>query len=230
MPARKILVIDDERSVRDMIVFVLARDGYDVCEASDAEAGAASLAHTPFDLLLLDWILPGTQGIELLMTLRADPASKSLPIIMLTARASERDKVEALDGGADDYIAKPFAVRELLARINAVLRRRSPVASPTVITADRLLLDKEREQVSIDGVPVKLRRSEFVLLSFLLTNPDRAYSREELVAALGDVSDLSGPRMVDVRVSRLREALEPYSCDQFIQTVRSAGYRFSTLI
>jgi two-component system, OmpR family, phosphate regulon response regulator PhoB len=228
MNTKRILIVDDECAIREMIAFSLQRAGFEAHEASDAEAALDRMAEAPFDLLLVDWMLPGMSGLDLLIRLRKATVRPGVPVVMLTARTSERDKVAALDHGADDYLTKPFALRELLARVRAVLRRRGEPnsAERNVIEAAELSVDLGNRQVSVGGRVVALRPAEYRLLLFLMSHPERVYTREQLLSAQGERD--RNLRNVDVQVRRLRHALEQFSCDRFIQTVHSAGYRFST--
>jgi two-component system, OmpR family, phosphate regulon response regulator PhoB len=228
MKAKRILIVDDERAIRDMIAFGLLRAGFEVQQAPDAEAALTRMAESRFDLLLVDWMLPGMNGLDLLVLLRKSTAHQGIPVMMLTARIAENDKVAALDHGADDYLTKPFALQELLARVRAVLRRheRLELSERSIIEAGGLSLDVGNQQVTIDGRIVALRPAEYRLLSFLMSHPEKVYSREQLLSVQGEGERKL--RNVDVQVRRLRHALEQAFCDRFIQTVHSAGYRFST--
>jgi two-component system phosphate regulon response regulator PhoB len=227
MAPKKVLIVEDEAPIRQMIAFNLTRAGYEVAEAQDCSSARAQIADARPDLLLVDWMLPDSSGLELTRSLRRDEASRELPIIMLTARAEERDKVSGLEGGADDYITKPFSARELLARINALLRRASPL-DDVVLEAGRLRLDAAGHRVWIGESEVPLGPTEYRLLKFLLEHQDRVFSRGQLLDQVWGRNVYVEERTVDVHVRRLRQALEPLGADGYVQTVRGAGYRLST--
>ena len=226
MTASKILIVEDERAIREMIAFHLSRAGYEVVEAEDCRTARALLADEQPDLALVDWMLPDMSGLELTRMLKRDKDYEDLSIIMLTARADERDKISGLDGGADDYITKPFSPRELIARIQAVLRRtNSPLEK--MQSAGVLELDAPGHRFSATGVELKLGPTEYRLLEFLMTHPDRVYSRSQLLDRVWGANVYVEERTVDVHVRRLRKALSGTTADEYIQTVRGAGYRFS---
>ena len=227
MAAHKILIVEDEQPIREMIAFHLSRAGYETLEAADCRAARQLLADERPDLALVDWMLPDSSGLELTRMLKRDKDYEDLAIIMLTARAEERDKISGLDGGADDYITKPFSPRELLARIQAVLRR-SGNSGDEAVNAGVLELDNAGHRVLASGSEIKLGPTEFRLLQFLMTHPDRVYSRAQLLDRVWGANVYVEERTVDVHVRRLRKALIPGSADDYIQTVRGAGYRFST--
>ena len=224
---QKILIVEDEQPIREMVAFHLARAGYTVLEAPDCKTARVILANERPDLALIDWMLPDMSGLELTRLLKRDEEFNELSVIMLTARAEERDKVSGLDGGADDYVTKPFSPRELIARIQAVLRR-TQVAGDDLQNAGVLELDAAGHRVSASGQAVKLGPTEFRLLEFLMTHPDRVYSRGQLLDRVWGANVYVEERTVDVHVRRLRKALSETIADQYIQTVRGAGYRFST--
>lgn len=224
---QKILIVEDEQPIREMVAFHLARAGYTVLEAPDCKTARVILANERPDLALIDWMLPDMSGLELTRLLKRDEEFDELSVIMLTARAEERDKVSGLDGGADDYVTKPFSPRELIARIQAVLRR-TQVAGDDLQNAGVLELDAAGHRVSASGQAVKLGPTEFRLLEFLMTHPDRVYSRGQLLDRVWGANVYVEERTVDVHVRRLRKALSETIADQYIQTVRGAGYRFST--
>jgi two-component system phosphate regulon response regulator PhoB len=227
MPEKQILIVEDERPIREMIAFGLRRQGFDVREAADVASARAEIADHRPDLVLIDWMLPDMSGLELTRALKRDKDTRELPIIMLTARAEEHDKVLGLDGGADDYVTKPFSPRELLARINAVLRRVPGGTNDEVIEAEGLALDAASHRVTVGGRTVQLGPTEYRLLSFFMTHPERVYSRAQLLDRVWGGNVYVEERTVDVHIRRLRKALEPFAYDRFIQTVRGAGYRFS---
>jgi two-component system phosphate regulon response regulator PhoB len=227
MTASKILIVEDEVPIREMIAFHLGRAGYETLEAGDCRSARQLLADERPDLALIDWMLPDMSGLELTRTLKRDKGYEDLGIIMLTARADEFDKVAGLEGGADDYVTKPFAPRELIARIQAVLRRASS-SNDEIIVAGVLELDTKGHRVTAAGHEIRLGPTEYRLLQFLMTHADRVYSREQLLDRVWGANVYVEERTVDVHVRRLRKALMTNAADTYIQTVRSAGYRFST--
>ncbi len=226
--AATILVVEDEPAIQTLIAINLRRAGHEVVTALDAETAQRQVNEALPDLILLDWMLPGMSGLELARRLRADPRSRPVPIIMLTARGDERDKVQGLETGADDYVTKPFSPRELLARIQAVLRRRAPEASEDAVELGGLRVDPTSHRVSAAGRPVSLGPTEFRLLHFLITHPERVHARSQLLDQVWGDHVFVEERTVDVHIRRLRGALEPTGLDSLIQTVRGSGYRFST--
>jgi two-component system phosphate regulon response regulator PhoB len=228
MSAKQILIVEDERPIREMIAFGLRRGGFEVREVADVSAARASIADRRPDLVLVDWMLPDMSGLELTRALKRDKETQELPIIMLTARAEEQDKVVGLDSGADDYVTKPFSLRELLARINAVLRRSGNGSADEVIEAEGLVLDAASQRVTAGDQVVPLGPTEYRLLSFFMTHPERVYSRAQLLDRVWGGNVYVEERTVDVHIRRLRKALEAFNYDRFIQTVRGSGYRFST--
>jgi two-component system phosphate regulon response regulator PhoB len=226
MPAEKILIVEDEQAIREMIAFHLSRAGYETFEAADCREARLLLTDNRPDLALVDWMLPDSSGLELTRMLKRDREFEDLAIIMLTARAEERDKVSGLEGGADDYITKPFSPRELLARIQAVLRRVNSSASE-IISAGVLQLDATGHRVVAAGTEIKLGPTEYRLLHFLMTHAERVYSRAQLLDRVWGANVYVEERTVDVHVRRLRKALAEAGGDRHIQTVRGAGYRFS---
>jgi two-component system phosphate regulon response regulator PhoB len=228
MSAKQILVVEDERPIREMIAFGLRRAGFEVREAADARSGRAELANKRPDLLLVDWMLPDTSGLEFTRALKRDRETREVPVIMLTARAEEGDKVAGLEGGADDYITKPFSPRELLARINAVLRRTAPAEGTEPIDVEGLVLDQSSQRVSSGERTVALGPTEYRMLAFFMTHPERVYSREQLLDRVWGGNVYVEERTIDVHIRRLRKALEEFGYDRLIQTVRGSGYRFSS--
>jgi two-component system phosphate regulon response regulator PhoB len=210
-----------------MIAFGLRRAGFEVREAADARSGRAEVANKLPDLLLVDWMLPDTSGLEFTRALKRDRETREVPIIMLTARAEEGDKVAGLEGGADDYITKPFSPRELLARINAVLRRTTPVEGTERIDIEGLVLDQSSQRVSSGERTVALGPTEYRMLAFFMTHPERVYTREQLLDRVWGGNVYVEERTIDVHIRRLRKALEEFGYDRLIQTVRGSGYRFS---
>ncbi len=227
MANKLILVVEDERAVRELIAFGLKRAGYEVAEAQDCRAARVEIANKRPDLILLDWMLPDMSGIELARQLKKGADTRELPIIMVTARAAEGDKVSGLDGGADDYITKPFSPRELTARIQAVLRRAAPGATGDQLECDGLLLDTVGHRVSSGGQNIVLGPTEYRLLEFFMRNVDRVFSRAQLLDRVWGGDVYVEERTIDVHIRRLRQALEPVALDRLVQTVRGAGYRFS---
>ncbi len=224
----KILIVDDEPAIREMVRFSLESDGFEVTEAGYADEAREQIANNKPDLMLLDWMLPGRSGLELALELRRDPATRGLPIIMLTARNEEHDKVKGLDTGTDDYITKPFSPRELVARIKAVLRRSLLVGDGQQVEVDGLHLDRESHRVSINDKIVDIAPTEFRLLEFFMTHRDRVFSRAQLLDHVWGDKVYVEERTVDVHIRRLRIILEASGHDRLIQTVRGVGYRFSS--
>ena len=224
---QKILIVDDEPAIREMVRFSLESAGFQVTEAGYADQARDQIAGNRPDLMLLDWMLPGRSGLELALELRRDPATRGLPIIMLTARNEEHDKVKGLDTGTDDYITKPFSPRELVARIKAVLRRSFTVSDNRQVEIEGLHLDRESHRVSIKGRNIDVAPTEFRLLEFFMTHRDRVFSRSQLLDQVWGDKVYVEERTVDVHIRRLRIILEASGHDRLIQTVRGVGYRFS---
>lgn len=227
MTASKILIVEDETPIREMIVFHLARAGYETLEAPDCRVARQLLVDEQPDLALIDWMLPDMSGLELTRMLKRDKENADLAIIMLTAKAEEFDKIAGLESGADDYITKPFSPRELVARIQAVLRRAGSGDSETV-SAGVLEIDIAGHRVNANGQEIRLGPTEYRLLKFLMTHPDRVFSRTQLLDRVWGANVYVEERTVDVHVRRLRKALVEQAADNYIQTVRGSGYRFST--
>lgn len=227
MAETRILVVEDEQPIRDLIAFGLRRAGFQVALAEDCQAARAGIADRRPDLMLVDWMLPDMSGLELTRQLRKDPNTRDIPVVMLTARAEESDKVTGLEGGADDYMTKPFSARELVARIQAVLRRTAPADEEGRVEFAGLTLDQAGHRILADGRPVSVGPTEYRLLSFLMTHPDRVYARSQLLDRVWGGNVYVEERTVDVHIRRLRKALEASGYDRFVQTVRGAGYRFS---
>lgn len=225
--AAKILVVEDEPAIQTLIAVNLKRAGHDVVGALDAESAQRQINEALPDLILLDWMLPGMSGLDLARRLRSDVRTRGVPIIMLTARGDERDKVQGLETGADDYVTKPFSPRELLARIQAVLRRRAPEATEDAVEIGGLRVDPVSHRVMANGQPVNIGPTEFRLLHFLITHPERVHSRSQLLDQVWGDHVFVEERTVDVHVRRLRAALEPTGLERLIQTVRGSGYRLS---
>jgi two-component system phosphate regulon response regulator PhoB len=218
---------EDEPAIQELIALNLEHAGHRVLAARDAEQAAQSVRDTLPDLILLDWMLPGQSGIDFARALRQDERTKRVPIIMLTARGQEQDKIAGLESGADDYITKPFSPRELSARITAVLRRRAPQLTDEPIEIDGLRLDPSTHRVTAGGTPLDLGPTEFRLLHFLMAHPERVHSRTQLLDRVWGDHVFVEERTVDVHIRRLRKALEPTMHDRLIDTVRGSGYRLS---
>ncbi len=210
-----------------MLAFNLRRAGFDVFQAEDGSSAREKIANERPDLVLMDWMLPDVSGLELTRDLKRSEAFSEMPIIMLTARSQESDKIQGLDGGADDYITKPFSPRELISRVNAVLRR-SGAATEEAIVAGELQIDAGSHRVLAGDREIKLGPTEYRLLKFLMTHSERVYSRSQLLDRVWGANVYLEERTVDVHIRRLRKALTESGCETFIQTVRGVGYRFST--
>src|SRR5688572_23323897 len=224
---RQILIVEDEQPIREMIAFALRRAGYEVSEAEDSQQARVQLADRRPDLVLIDWMLPDMSGLELTRHIKRESATRDLPVIMLTARAAEGDKVAGLDGGADDYVTKPFSPRELLSRINAVLRRTGGGATDETVDLGGLQLDRAAHRVSVKGSEVQLGPTEYRMLDFFMQNPERVFSRTQLLDRVWGGNVYVEERTIDVHIRRLRKALEDVSMSHLVQTVRGSGYRFS---
>lgn len=228
MPKQIILVVDDEPAIREMLCMALEAVSFSVIQAENAQQAHAQIIDRRPNLVLLDWMMPGTSGLELLRRLRRDPLTETTPVIMLTAKAEEGGKVVGLDSGADDYVAKPFSPRELIARIKAVLRRvaRDEIQEP--IEVGELMFDPIGHRVSIAGAEINLGPTEYRLLQFFLTHQERVYSRDQILDYVWGGNVYLDERTVDVHIRRLRKAISVAGYDNYVQTVRGAGYRFST--
>jgi two-component system phosphate regulon response regulator PhoB len=227
MIGKLILVVEDEAAIRDMVTMALERSGFETLSAGDASEAERLIADHRPDLILLDWMLPGTSGVELARRLRRDEVTRELPIILLTARVEEDDKVRGLEVGADDYVTKPFSPRELIARIHALLRRSVAEGDEGVIEIEGLKLDTSSHRVSAGDTAVEMGPTEFRLLHFFMSHPERVYSRGQLLDMVWSRGTFVEERTVDVHIRRLRKALAEKGYDRFVQTVRGAGYRFS---
>lgn len=227
MAGKNILIVEDEAAIREMVRFALGKSGFNFIEASDADEAQALMADQLPDLILLDWMLPGMSGIELARRLKRDDYTRGVPIIMLTARSEEDDRVGGLEAGADDYVTKPFSPRELVARIKAVLRRAQPEGEGEVLSTEGLQLDTISHRVSVDGNSIDMGPTEFRLLRHFMSHTDRVFSRGQLLDAVWGRNSFVEERTVDVHILRLRKVLGQYGRDNLIQTVRGAGYRFS---
>jgi two-component system, OmpR family, phosphate regulon response regulator PhoB len=227
--AAHILVVEDEEDIQELIAVNLGQAGHKVSRASDAEQANACMRGKLPDLVLLDWMLPGSTGIELARRWRADARSKDIPFIMLTARATEQEKLVAFESGADDYITKPFSIRELNARVKAVLRRRFPEKDEEVTSFAGLTLDPMSHRVRFGQLEIVLGATEFRLLNFFLTRPGRVFSRSQLIDQIWGRDTFIEERTVDVHIRRLRVALEIAGQKCLVQTVRGLGYRFDKI-
>lgn len=225
MSQKRILIVEDERPIREMLVFNLGRAGYDVQPVEDGRTARAAIADRFPDVVLMDWMLPDISGLELTRQLKRDPATREIPVIMVTARTEEDDRVTGLDGGADDYIVKPFSPRELLARIRVALRH-SAGPEDEVVTAGELELDAASHEVTVGDAEIALGPTEYRLLEFFMRHPDRVYSRTQLLDRVWGGNVYVEERTVDVHIRRLRKALAPHGYDKLIRTVRGSGYRF----
>ncbi len=225
--AKRILVVEDEAPIREMVCFVLEQNGFHPIEAEDYGAAVGLMAEPFPDLVLLDWMLPGGSGIQFIKHMRREVLTRDIPVMMLTARGEEEDRVRGLEVGADDYITKPFSPKELLARIKAVMRRISPMAVEDKIEVQGLSLDPSSHRVTSNELALDMGPTEFKLLHFFMTHPERVYSREQLLNHVWGTNVYVEDRTVDVHIRRLRKALESGGHDRMVQTVRGTGYRFS---
>ncbi len=227
---QRVLVVEDETAIREMIAFALKRAALLPMLAEDARTAQHLIAERLPDLILLDWMLPGASGLEFARRLRREELTREIPIIMLTARGEEDDRVLGLDAGVDDYIVKPFSTRELIARIRAVLRRTQPHGDGQTVSLGGLTLDTLSHRVFAQDKPVQLGPTEYRLLAFFMTHPERVYTRGQLLDNVWGSGVYVEERTVDVHIRRLRKSLEPCGLEDYIQTVRGAGYRFSTTL
>lgn len=227
MKNARILIVEDEAPLREMISYAMSTAGFVPVMSEDVDQAYGLIDSELPDLVLLDWMLPGLSGVEFAKRLRRDEYTREVPIVMLTARSDEADKLAGFEAGVDDYVVKPFSPRELIARIKAVLRRTSTTESAESLSFGGLTLEPDSHRVSVNGTPLKLGPTEFALLRFFLEHPDRVYNRGQLLDRVWGRSTSVEERTVDVHILRLRKALKPFSIDHYVQTVRSAGYRFS---
>ncbi|TKB44493.1 phosphate regulon transcriptional regulator PhoB [Thalassotalea mangrovi] len=227
---RQILVVEDETPIREMITFVLEQNGFNTIEAADYEEAKACLVDPLPDLVLLDWMLPGGSGIKIAREIKQQEYTRQIPIIMLTARSDEDDKVKGFEIGVDDYVTKPFSPKELIARIKAVIRRVAPTALEELIEFKGLSLDPVSHRVAINDKPIELGPTEFKMLHFFMTHPERVYSREQLLDNVWGTNVYVEDRTVDVHIRRLRKSIAGNGHEEFVQTVRGAGYRFSSRV
>ncbi len=227
---KRILIVEDEASIRDMVAFALRKADMDVMHAADARAAQLAIAETVPDLILLDWMLPGTSGLDLARRWRKDEMTAEVPIIMLTARGEEMDRVNGLEAGVDDYVVKPFSTRELVARVKAVMRRSHGDDGSGVLEIGGLKIDGPAHRVYAGDDNVAIGPTEYRLLYFFMTHAERVYSRAQLLDHVWGGSVYVEERTVDVHIRRLRKILEPWNMDAMVQTVRGAGYRFSASV
>jgi two-component system phosphate regulon response regulator PhoB len=225
--SHQILIVDDEPAIRQMLQFTLAGEGFSCREAGNVDEASESLSSKIPDLILLDWMLPGVSGLDFARRLKRDPKTQDIPVIMLTARDEEADKIRGLDGGADDYVTKPFSTQELLARVRAVLRRANTQAVTDTVEAGGLRIDAQTHRVTANGATLDLSPTEFKLLHFFISHPERVFSRNQLLDQVWGDHVYIEERTVDVHIRRLRKVLANHGTDHYIQTVRSVGYRFS---
>lgn len=222
----KVLVVEDEAAIRDMIRFALEKAGMAVQTAANAHESLIRISEDRPDIILMDWMMPSVSGLELTRRLRKDSFTEDIPIIMLTARVSEDDKVAGLEAGTDDYVIKPFSPRELLARIRAVMRRSNPADDQGQIVAGPLSLDTISRRVLVNNEEIQIGPTEYRLLEFFMSHPGRAYSRTQILDHVWGSNAYLEERTVDVHIRRLRKALEPARASEYLQTVRGHGYRF----
>lgn len=227
MPAT-ILVVEDEPAIQELVSYTCTNSGFEVRRAESVAGAQQAIRERLPDLVILDWMLPDRAGIELLRELRGGERTKSVPVILLTAKSAESDKVAGLDAGADDYVVKPFSPRELVSRVRAVFRRRAPEKSGEALAYGPLTIDPAKHEVSVDGKPVKMGLAEFKLLRFLVGHPERVFTRAQLLDNVWGDHVFIEERTVDVHVLRLRKALAAAGVQHFVQTVRGLGYRLSS--
>jgi len=222
-----ILVVEDEPAIQELVSYACANGGYAVRRAGSVQAAQEAVRAALPDLVILDWMLPDRTGLELLRELRAQERTREVPVIMLTARGAETDRVSGLDAGADDYVVKPFSPRELVSRVRAVFRRRAPQHSGEALEFGPLRIDPVRHEVCVNDEPVRMGLAEFKLLKFLIGHPERVFSRSQLLDSVWGDHVFIEERTVDVHVLRLRKALQPSGVQHLLQTVRGLGYRLS---
>lgn len=227
---KQILIVEDEPAIRDMVAFALNRAGLEAVHAADTRAAQDAIMQRVPDLILLDWMLPGMSGLEFARRLRREEMTREVPIIMLTARGEENDRVGGLEAGVDDYVVKPFSTRELVARIKAVIRRTQSETEQGTVELGGLRIDGPAHRVFAGDKPVPIGPTEYRLLYFFMTHPERVYSRGQLLDHVWGGNVYVEERTVDVHIRRLRKTLEPFALDGLVQTVRGSGYRFSTTV
>ena len=228
MPKHTVLIVDDEAAIRDMLCIALEAADFNVLQAENAQQAHAKIIDANPDLVLLDWMMPGTTGLELLRRLKRDDLTAKIPVIMLTAKAEEDSKISGLDAGADDYIPKPFSPRELISRVKAVLRRVGREELQEPVSVGQMVFDPVGHRVSIANQHINLGPTEFRLLQFFLTHQERVYSRDQILDYVWGGNVYLDERTVDVHIRRLRKAISVAGHENYVQTVRGAGYRFST--
>jgi two-component system phosphate regulon response regulator PhoB len=222
-----ILIVEDEPDIQELIAYNVQRAGHKPLRAGSAEAAQDMVRAQMPDAIVLDWMLPGMSGVDFARWLRGNKRTEGVPIIMLTVKSDEAHKLEGLEVGADDYMTKPFSPKELNARLKAVLRRRAPQTTDDAVSMEGLRLDPQSHRITADGAPVSLGPTEFKLLHFFMTHPDRVYSRSQILDSVWGDHVFLEERTIDVHIRRLRKALEPTGYDRLVQTVRATGYRFS---
>jgi two-component system, OmpR family, phosphate regulon response regulator PhoB len=228
--AASILVVEDEPAILELVAFTCTSSGHRVRRAESAVKARSEIHAELPDLVILDWMLPDRSGVELLRELRADERTRSLPVIMLTAKGTESDRVTGLDAGADDYVVKPFSPRELISRVRAVIRRRAPDKGADLLVYGPLSIDPVKHEVSLAGKPVKVGPTEFNLLKFLVSQPERVFSRSQLLDGVWGDHVFLEERTIDVHMLRLRKALSVVGAQDWVQTVRGVGYRLSSRV
>jgi two-component system phosphate regulon response regulator PhoB len=225
MTKTNLLIVEDEAAIRDMLSFAIPTDEFELAEAEDANSAMQQLAQKTPDLILLDWMLPGKSGIEFIKWLKQQQAYKDIPVIMLTAKAEEANKIKGLMTGADDYVTKPFSPAELIARIKVVLRR-GPLASPEdEIKIKELVLNMAKHSISINGQALRLSPIEYKMLSFFMRHPNKTYSRDQLLTRVWSGESFNDDRTVDVQIRRVRDKLKQHNYQDLIKTIRGAGYQ-----
>lgn len=227
--SKSILLVEDEAAIREMVQHALSRAGFDTRAVADAAHADREIEQLPPDLILLDWMLPGVSGLEFARRLRRSDATRKIPLIMLTAKGEEGDKLSGFEAGADDFVVKPFSVKELVARIGAVLKRSTPAGADDPLEIDGLRLDPRSHRISCRGEPIRTGPTEFRMLRFFMSHPDRVYTRSQLLDRVWGRDVYIEERTVDVHIRRLRKALSGHGFDRFVQTVHGTGYRFSRL-
>ena len=224
---KRILLIEDEAAIREMVQHALSRAGFEIRAVADAAQADREIERSPPDLILLDWMLPGVSGLEFARRLRRSNATRKIPIIMLTAKGEEGDKLSGFEAGADDYLVKPFSVRELVARISAVLKRTAPASGDEPLEIGELRLDPVSHRITGRGETIRTGPTEFRMLQFFMSHPERVFTRSQLLDRVWGRSVFIEERTVDVHIRRLRKALAGHGFDRFVQTVHGTGYRFS---
>ena len=224
---KRILLVEDEAAIREMVEHALSRVGFETRAVADAVSADRAIEQSRPDLILLDWMLPGVSGLEFARKLRRNDATRSIPLIMLTAKGEEVDKLSGFEAGADDYVVKPFSVKELVARISAVLKRTTPVGDDDPIEVDGLRLDPASHRVTGRGETIRVGPTEFRMLHFFMNHPERVFTRSQLLDRVWGRDVYIEERTVDVHIRRLRKALAGHGFDRFVQTVHGTGYRFS---